>query len=355
MQPGKVKESVLKRSVLRPIENAGSEREAVLAAGGLDGKSGTHESSICVKVIPVEGWTLAARRAVYDSVNALAAAGARPLALAVTVLMPEETEEPRLKGLMQELGQLCAREGLTLSAGHTAVSPLVDTLLLTVTGIGLTDCEADPPVSFSIRSMGRTGTGGRNQADQAAHMDLLMIGHAGREGAALLASCRREDLLKRYAASFLEPALHFYDRAGLTGLIRILRQHGMAAGKAVREGGVFAALWELAAFLGTGLSVDIRKIPIRQHTIEICEYFNLNPYQLLSGGCLLAVCPDGEAALAFLEESAEATAIMSDQGITAGVIGRTRPGNDRLVSYDTETRYLEPARMDEIYKVLWKR
>ena len=34
---------------------------------------------------------------------------------------------------------------------------------------------------------------------------------------------------------------------------------------------------------GVGLEIDLKKIPIRQETIEICEFFDLNPYKLLSG------------------------------------------------------------------------
>ena len=35
-------------------------------------------------------------------------------------------------------------------------------------------------------------------------------------------------------------------------------------------------------------------IPIRQETIEICEFFNINPYLLDATGCLFVVVEDGE-------------------------------------------------------------
>jgi hypothetical protein len=60
---------------------------------------------------------------------------------------------------------------------------------------------------------------------------------------------------------------------------------------------------------------------------------------LLSGGCLLAICSDGEKMVQKL-----------DMDLPVRVIGRTTAGNDRLIQYDNETRYLEPAKMDEIYK-----
>jgi hypothetical protein len=79
MRPGKVKESILKRSVLQPIKGVSSIGEAWTGGAGeerLYGQAGERGCpGQCLKVIPVEGWSLAAGRAVYDTVNALAAEG----------------------------------------------------------------------------------------------------------------------------------------------------------------------------------------------------------------------------------------------------------------------------------------
>lgn len=57
----------------------------------------------------------------------------------------------------------------------------------------------------------------------------------------------------------------------------------------IGEGGITAALWELGRCTGRGFEVDIRKVPVRQESIEICEYFGINPYELLSKGSFLIV------------------------------------------------------------------
>ena len=36
----------------------------------------------------------------------------------------------------------------------------------------------------------------------------------------------------------------------------------------VTEGGIFGALWEMAEASGVGLEIDVKKIPIRQETVE---------------------------------------------------------------------------------------
>ena len=42
---------------------------------------------------------------------------------------------------------------------------------------------------------------------------------------------------------------------------------------------------------------------------------------------------------------------LEEQGIEATVIGRTTADNDKLILNEEETRYLEPPRTDEIYKI----
>ena len=52
---------------------------------------------------------------------------------------------------------------------------------------------------------------------------------------------------------------------------------GVSAMHDVTEGGIYGALWELAEASGIGLVIDLKAIPIRQETVEICEYYRLNP------------------------------------------------------------------------------
>ena len=91
--------------------------------------------------------------------------------------------------------------------------------------------------------------------------------------------------------------------------------------KPVTEGGVFGALWELAEETKTGYEVDLKKFPIRQDVIEICELFRLNPYQMASGGCLLVILEDGRG---FVESCKR-------EGIMASVIGRMKAGKDKII------------------------
>ena len=324
MRIGKVKESILKRSVLRQLHNHSEKGSPASGedAGVLFMPEFSEETSIALAANPIEDWTLAAKRAVYGAINSLLAVRACPKAIALTVLMSEETEEKQLKALMKEIDALCTQENIIVLSGHTAVSPHVNTLILSVTAMG-SQSQEDTVLPVY------------------ANLDLVVAGTVGREGAAMLALKYGKQMEERYALSYIETAKHLFDDGSMAKVSDILREEDIISIHDVREGGIFAALWEMASAGNVGLSVWLKNIPIKQHTIEVCEYFNLNPYMLRSGGTLLLACENGARIVEQLQKI----------GIEAAVIGQTTSGNDRLIHYDDEARFLEPAKMDEYYKI----
>ena len=103
---------------------------------------------------------------------------------------------------------------------------------------------------------------------------------------------------------------------------------------AMKDGGFLSALWIMAEASGTGLTADLRKVPIRQETIEICERFDLDPYRLASEGSLLIGISSGEDLIQSLGRL----------GIEAVIIGRVNTSNDRLLYSGENARYLERPR-----------
>ena len=324
MRIGKVKESILKRSVLRQLHNHSEEGSPASGedAGVLFMPEFSEDAGVALSVNPIEGWTFAAKRAVYGAINSMLAAGAKIRAISLSVLMPQDTEEKQLKFLMKEIDALCTQEDILVISGHTAVSPFVSTLILSVTAMGIQKKEEEARA-------------------EDTDLDLVIAGTIGREGAAMIATEHADRLEERYAPSYIETAKHLFDDGSMSAVSDILQEREVISIHDVREGGIFAALWEMAAAKNVGLSVDLKNIPIRQHTIEVCEYFNLNPYMLRSGGTLLLACANGARLVEQFQKA----------GIESAVIGQTTSGNDRLIHYDEEARFLEPPKMDEYYKV----
>lgn len=317
MRLGKVKSTVEQRSVLRQLHNKspyGSPRSGE-DAGSFDLAC----VRSCMAVHTVDGRTLAGRRAVYEVTGKLTASGAVPEAVSFSILMPEGTEESELKSLIHEIDRHTQECGVTVVGCQAAVSSSVKSFLITASGIGETKYFHD----FS-----------------AEPLSVVMAGHAAREGTAVIAREGREELLTRYPDYFISEAAFLYDDY-LYGLIaEAARECPPAMMHIAGQGGIFGGLWELAGAAGVGLDVRMSAIPIRQHTVEVCEFYHLNPYVLLSGGCVLMLCENGERMRELLE----------DKGIPAAIIGRTTDTNARIVRYDEEIRYLEPPKTDEYYR-----
>ncbi len=172
--------------------------------------------------------------------------------------------------------------------------------------------------------------------------DILVSKWIGLEGTSIIAKEKETELLNRYPAALVKTAQEFDCYLSVLPEAAAAVKSGVSAMHDVTEGGIFGALWELAESSGVGLEIDLKKIPVKQETIEICEFFNINPYELISSGCMLMASPDGNMLMRELEK----------QGIHGAVIGKAVSGNDRILFNEEEKRFLEPPKTDELYKVV---
>ncbi len=179
--------------------------------------------------------------------------------------------------------------------------------------------------------------------------DLVVAGAVALRGTVLLVQQKRPQLENYFSRGFLEDCLRLEENYGAGGLENCeifaspeLKNGEITAFYAMGEGGVLSAIWKMAEASGTGLSVDLRSIPIRQETVEVCERFDLNPYRLFSCGAVLLGAKNGRM---LAEELAR-------RGLMAKVIGQAREGNDRLLYSGENARYLERPGTDELWKIL---
>ena len=323
MRLGKVSDSVLKRSVLKQIKT--TNKEIRCGAGlGVD----------CAIFSPVEGENLATctnttvisekedmEIAVTKLVNNLSCVSAKPLGIMINILLPEAAREIRIRELMGEAQVMCSRLGMQILGGHTSVSNKVNSAVVTLTGIG----------TLPKASAGRKKLTG---------YDIIASKWIGLEGTALLATQYEKELKGRYPAYIIDEAMALRQHISVVPEAAVAASSGAELLHDVSEGGIFAGLWEIGERLGVGLTIDLKKIPIRQETVEVCEFLGANPYELAGSGCLLMVAKDGSA----VEEA------LREAGIPAVIIGKTTDSNDRIIRNGEETRYMDKPAMDEIFK-----
>lgn len=323
MRTGKLSDTALKRSVLRQC----AEEDEELVQGAGVGKDSAvirlqgRQLLSCVSSPAVIDRKSRIRLTLEHTMNSLVCSGCLPQYVLLTVLLPPEAEERQLKELMREAAAACERLQVKIAGGHTEVTDAVRCPLFTVTAFGFSRQE------------------GQMRAARPG-MALLLGGHIALEGTALLLEEREAALKERFSAAFLQQARDVSKEIYVGGMAQAALGLGAAALHDASCGGIFGALWEFCEREHVGLRADLRRIPVRQETIEICEYLGRNPYTLLSGGTLLFASEDGKAMEGALRE----------RGILAAVIGELTAGNDRILQNGEEIRYLDRPAQDEIWK-----
>lgn len=172
--------------------------------------------------------------------------------------------------------------------------------------------------------------------------DIVIAGYVAGLGTAVIADKGRKKLCEIFSEPFVNKAAAFKDYITSGKITSAALSCGAEYVFSFGEGGIFSGLWKMAEELKVGLSIELRKIPIKQETIELCEVYKLNPYFLDSTGAIAIVTEDGRA----MEEA------MLSKGIPAAYVGTINDGNDRIITNDDEVRYLNRPQEDELVRFL---
>ena len=322
MKNGKISESIYKRSVLRQLH---SENDDCIKAANVGEDFAVTSNAVAVSKsfdLDIRDKDSFAMIAVCRAVNAVAQTGAIPVGLTVSVMIPTLANEADFRELVKALDKACSKTGVKLMQVDSVVTRACKTFVVTCTCIG------------------KPGDRHTFPSKLAAGMDIIAVNYAGLEGSALLAIEREEELKKKYSIPFIDKAKKYIEYLPIISEAAVAVQSGVCAMHDISEGGIYGALWEMGQGSGVGLEIDLKQIPIRQETIEICEFFDVNPYKLLSTGSLLMAAEDGNAVVRAIRQA----------GGEAAVIGKATDSNDRVLLCEDERRFLETTQTDELWE-----
>jgi len=324
MKVGKVPPEVLQQFV---FNNLGVRRNDVLVHSALGEDCSVIDFGEYVCVLTTDPITGAVqdigRLAVNISCNDIAACGAEPMGLLVTILAPESTTPEDLGRIMGQINTETAKLGLEVLGGHSEITAGIDRVIVVTTAVGKAAKDAF------------VTTGGARPGDA-----LLLTKGAGYEGTAVLAAEFAAELEARLGKDLVARARGFLEHVSVLPEGRIAVKNGATAMHDVTEGGIFGAAAEMAAAAGAGVELWAEAIPVAPETAAICDYFQLDPYALVSSGAMLIAAPDGARLLAALQAA----------GIPAAVIGRVTQAVTVIVR-DGKSEPFSPPERDELWKV----
>lgn len=326
MKVGKVSQTVLKRYMLKPLQ---FQREEALFSPsaeemcyGVEQKEG--EQLLCSTTVLYGDEKDLAVFALAHVVNDLATRGAKAVGAAIHIMLPTYAYESRLKAMMEYAEAAGSAHGVQILSAKAEVSPVLQSTVVYVNGVG-------------VAKKGEILQSSMAKPDQ----DIVLLKWIGLEGTFRILRAREEALKKRFVPGFLQQIRDMEKEIFSEKEIAMAKEAGVAAMHQIGEGGILAALWELCEASGVGMEVELRKMSIRQETVELCEFFRLNPYQLTSAGSVLMVTDNGE-------ELAER---FRQTGVTGVVLGRTTKDTARTILGGEEKRFLDRPAPDEWLKL----
>lgn len=214
--------------------------------------------------------------AVQVNANDVAVMGGRPTWFQPTILLPPGARTSVVMSIAREIHRACRTLGVAVTGGHTEV----------------TDAVTRPIVAGDMHGLLVTRriitAGGARPGDR-----LLLTKAAGIEGTAILAQERGRDLARALSATLVRSAQGFRRRPGISVVAEaiIAARHGASAMHDPTEGGVRAALHEMAFASRVRLDVDLDSIPVFPQTFAICGHYAIDPLGLIGSGALLVALP----------------------------------------------------------------
>lgn len=276
--------------------------------------------------------------AVHISCNDIAACGVEPIGLITTILAPYGTTKEDIDIVMTQLTDTANSINVDILGGHTEVTTSVNRMVVITTAVGKV-------------LKGKLVTSSGAQVGDS----VILTKTAGLEGTAIIAHDKESELIEKFGVDFVNKAKFFMESISTLNEGVISGKFGVNAMHDVTEGGVLGAVWEVAEASNIGVLLYEEKIPIALETSKICEFYSIDPLRLISSGCMLITCNDGQELVDELKKN----------NIKATIIGEVKEGHDKLIVkrytsddvkvYNNDNKgkiaEIDPPGPDELFKV----
>lgn len=271
--------------------------------------------------------------AVNINANDIATSGAKPMYFQPTVLLPEKkTTKELVDKIFSDVYNACQELGVLITGGHTEVTYGIDRPIVAGLMIGETDKE---PIVASNAKLNDY---------------MILVGGYPIEGAAIIASAKEEELLKKgYTKEFIKKAKNYLFEPGIS----IVKYVNMIKDKYAinsmhdpTEGGIANGAVEIAESSGLGIRLIERNLEeiMLPESKKLCKEYKLNPLGTITSGALLLTAEQ--------ETAKQIVQHYKNNNVTASIIGVLL---DKKNGYKIETKNgitkLGYSQKDEITKL----
>jgi hydrogenase expression/formation protein HypE len=240
--------------------------------------------------------------AVNGTVNDLAMAGARPIALSAGFIIEEGLAVDTLQRVVASMRDAAQLAGVPIVTGDTKVVDRGkgDGVFINTAGVGVVEHGLD----IAPR---------RVRAGDA----IVLSGDVGRHGMAIMAvreGLQFESAIESDCAPLAEPILSLIAEG--------IEVHDL---RDLTRGGLASALNEIAGAAGVSMMLDERLVPVREDVRGACEILGFDPMYVANEGRFVAFVP--------ADQASRAVDVLKRQAVSAGacVAGTVQVGHAGLV------------------------
>ena len=292
----KVIVDIFDNPTLRRLEDS----SIIQDTGGSAGKRVMTTDSYVVSPLFFPGGDIG-KLSICGTVNDLATAAARPLALSVGLIIEEGFPLSRLKRILKSMKATADRVPVPLITGDTKVVERgrADGVYISTTGVGMV------PDGVELSPMNI----------QAGDV-VIINGPIGNHEASIL--CARRDF--SFDVSIVS------DCAPLSGLMKLVVE-AVPEARCARDptrGGVASVLTELVEQTGLGVTIDEEQVPVDEQVQAVCEILGMDPLMMANEGKMIIVVPGDRA-----EDCLNAMKSVNE-GKQSRVLGKVHNDNTKL-------------------------
>ena len=247
--------------------------------------------------------------AVQVNANDIATSGAIPTWFLMTMLLPEGSSTAEgVEQISQQVFQACLQIGVSVIGGHSEITAAVKQPVIVGTMIG------------EVSHQGLITPQGAQPGD-----GLLLTKGVPIEAVSILAREFPRQLKSELSFEEITAAQGYLYQPGISVLKDA--QAALKAGQVTAmhdptEGGLRAALWELATACGHDLVVDLPRIPIPPLAKRICTEFEIDPLSAIASGALLLTTGANQVA--------PICQALEMEGISCTEIGKVERGSGKV-------------------------
>lgn len=326
MNIGKLPPAMLEELIINKLSSRRSEVLVHSATGQDSCFLSTNNQPIVLSTDPITGeverigWF-----AIHVACNDIAANGAEPIGVLLTLLLPPGYEPQKIAKIMDDANAAATELNIDILGGHTELTDAVTRPIVSTTAIGKAVSEPFI-ISSSVKPK----------------LDIVLTKGAGIEGTAILADIKFKFLESTIGTEVLEKAKKLTNQLSVVPESKVAIKIGVQAMHDVTEGGVLGALYEVVQAGHCGFVVYYDSIPILPETKAICDVLGVDVLRLISSGSMLI----------FTEKGQRMVEALAEANILAAIIGKTTAEESYLLQHNNTLTAVAPPESDELWRIV---